>query len=52
MLNLKKIDEEAMFNVQEHIKLATIEIIAKWQELPNYNCNAHLQLLQAAQLVG
>lgn len=52
MLNLKKLDEEAMFNVQEHIKLATREITAKWKELPKYNCNAHLALLQATQLVG
>lgn len=41
-----------MFNIQEHIKHATKEIIAKWKELPKYKCNAHLPLLEATQLVG
>lgn len=52
MLNLEKLDQQAMSTAQEHIELATKEIVDKWKVLPKYKCNAHMSLLQATQLVG
>lgn len=51
MLNLKKIDQQAISTVQQHVELATKDIITKWKLLPKYKCNAHIPLLQATQLV-
>jgi len=51
MLGLKELDQQVIFTVQEHIDLATTEIIDKWKILPKYLCNAHIPLLQATQLV-
>jgi len=52
MLGLKELDQQVMFTVQEHIELATTEIIDQWKILPKYLCNAHIPLLQATQLVS
>ncbi|XP_025202207.1 transcription-associated protein 1-like [Melanaphis sacchari] len=51
MLGLKELDQQVMFTVQEHIELASTEIIDKWKVLPKYLCNAHIPLLQATQLI-
>jgi len=52
MLNLQKLDGQNISTVQEHIELATKEIVANWKILPKYKCNAHVSLLQATQLVS
>jgi len=52
MLRLKELDQQVMFTVQEHIDLASTEIIEEWKILPKYLCNAHIPLLQATQLVS
>ncbi|XP_029341770.1 transformation/transcription domain-associated protein isoform X2 [Acyrthosiphon pisum] len=51
MLRLKELDQQVMFTVQEHIDLASTEIIDEWKILPKYLCNAHIPLLQATQLI-
>lgn len=51
MLGLNELDYQVMSIVQEHIVLATKDIVDKWKELPKYLCNAHTPLLQATQLV-
>lgn len=51
MLGLNEFDQQVMFTVQEHIDLASTEIIDEWKKLPKYLCNAHIPLLQATQLI-
>lgn len=52
MLNLKELDQQAIYIAQEHIELATKEIVNKWKVLPKYKCYANFSLLQATQLVS
>lgn len=52
MLGLSELDQQVTSNIQEHIELATKEIVNKWKVLPKHLCEAHIPLLQATQLVS